>query len=151
MSAITVDASQVMAFGIRMRAGEQVVRSEVGRAMDRLVIQGEGFAKQGVRVKTGHARRSIAHEPTRWGGGTARAAWGANFPYAEWEENGRGPVVARGKALRFEIAGRVIYRKRVGPAKGSRFMRKSLDRVRPLVGKEIDAAGNRIVMRLGAG
>lgn len=151
MSTITIDASEVYAFGARMRGGEAVVRSEVGRSMDRLVIQGEGFAKQNAPVRTGHLRRSIAYEATSWAGATARAAWGTATPYAEWVENGRGPVVARGRALRFEIAGRVIYRKRVGPAKGSRFMARSAERVRPLVGKEMDAAGNRIVLRLVGG
>lgn len=50
--------------------------------------------------------------------------------YARWVENGRGPVYARpGGVLAFVPKGgtRVIFRKRVGPAKGIRFLRRALD------------------------
>lgn len=40
------------------------------------------------------------------------------IPYAKWVLEGRGSVVARkAKALRFEINGKVVFRKRVGPAR----------------------------------
>jgi len=47
----------------------------------------------------------------------------ARAPHARWVEDGRGPVVAkRAKMLRFEVGGRVLFRKRVGPARARPFM-----------------------------
>ena len=46
----------------------------------------------------------------------------AKAPYSRFVEHGRGPIAAKGKALRFEVGGKVLYRKSVGPAKARPFM-----------------------------
>ena len=143
------DASDIFELAARYGGAEQVVGSEMTSGIDRLTIQGEAIAKQGVGVRTGQLRRSIAHQPATYGGGVATGSWGTATPYARWHEEGRGPVVARGKALRFTIGGRTIYRKRVGPAAGRWYMKKSADRVRGLIPREFAAVASRIVARMG--
>jgi hypothetical protein len=65
-------------------------------------------------------------------------------------EDGRGPIRARGKALRFTAGGKVLYRKSVGPATPRPFIRPSVEKLRPLVPREFEAAGQRIVARIEA-
>src|SRR5690349_9662660 len=42
-------------------------------------------------------------------------------PHLRYVILGRGPIVAKGRALRFVIDGRVFFRKRVGPAAANDF------------------------------
>src|SRR5690349_14933235 len=100
------------AFSAKLAAAPRIVQTEMTRGIDRLTLQGEGFAKQAAPVKTGHLRRSITHTAATFGGGVARGTYGTATPYARYVEDGRGPVVARGRALRFQIGGRTIYAKR---------------------------------------
>ena len=152
-----IRAPQVTAFAGRLGNAQQVVGSEMTQMVDRITIQGEGFAKQILTsngsVVTGHLRRSVAHRPATFGGGVARGAWGTATPYGPHVEHGRGPIVARGKALRFvpKGGGQAIYRKRVGPARARPFMRPSADRVRPIMGREARAVGGRILTRIVSG
>lgn len=133
----------------RMAAAPQIVGEEMTRGIDRLTLQGEGFTKAETPVKTGHLRRSIAHKPATFAGGVATGSWGTATPYGRYVEEGRGPVVARGRALRFEIGGRVLYRKRVGPAQGRWMFRKATARIRPMIPREMNAVLRRIVARMG--
>src|SRR5690606_8708354 len=89
------------AFAARMDAAPQIVGDELTSGIDRLTLQGEAFTKAETPVRTGHLRRSIAHKPATFGGGVATGSWGTATPYARYVEEGRGPVVARGRALRF--------------------------------------------------
>jgi hypothetical protein len=59
-------------------------------------------------------------------------------PHIGYVLRGRGPITARGRALRFVIDGQVIFRKRVGPAAPNPFdqrarqaMQPALDRLAP--------------------
>lgn len=147
----TVDASEINAFGGRMGGAERVVGNALTRGIDRLTIAAEGFAKEEVGVKTGHLRRSIAHRPATFAGGVATGSVGTNVPYARIHEEGRGPVVARGKALRFQVGGKTLYRKRVGPAQGRWYMRKARARVAPLMAREAQRMGVEIMADMGVG
>jgi len=81
-------------------------------------------AKELVRVKTGALRRSIDMirvEPRHY---LVRAT----ARHAPWVERGRGPVEAKqAKALRFEVEGRILFRRRVGPARARPFLRPALE------------------------
>lgn len=137
-------------FAARMAQAPQIVGDELTTGVDRLTLQGERFTKVETPVRTGHLRRSIAMTPAVFAGGVATGSWGTATPYARYVEEGRGPVVASpGKMLRFTVGGRVLFRKRVGPARGRFMFRKALQRVRPLVQREMSAAISRIVSRLG--
>lgn len=139
-------------FAARMAQAPQIVGDELTRSVDRITLQGERFTKVETPVRTGHLRRSIAMSPAVFVGGAATGSWGTATPYARYVEEGRGPVVAGpGKVLRFVPKGSStpIYRKRVGPARGRFMFRKALQRVRPLVGREMRDGVRRIVARLG--
>ena len=139
-------------FGKRMAAAPQIVSEELRSATDRLTLQGEALTKAETPVRTGHLRRSIAHKPAVFAGGTVTGSWGTATPYAPYVEEGRGPVVAGpGKVLRFVPKGsdRAIYRKRVGPAAGRHMFRKAVVRIRPMIGREYRAAAQRIIRRMG--
>lgn len=140
-----VDASDFDRFGNRVQGAERIVGNVLTRGVDRLTIATEGFAKEGVGVRTGTLRRSLAHVPASFAGGVATGSVGTNVPYARIHEEGRGPVVARGKALRFTVGGKTIYRKRVGPAAGRWYMKKARARVAPLLRREAQRMGAEIV------
>lgn len=55
------------------------------------------------------------------GGATVGYRITNDTPYLRYVLKGRGPVVAKKRALRFVIGGKVFYRKRVGPARANRF------------------------------
>jgi len=65
-------------------------------------------------------------------------------PYIKWVIGGRGPVEAKGKALRFVIDGKVFFRKRVGPAAPNPFD----DRAYTMMARDIDALPDRIASRI---
>lgn len=138
-------------FGGQLSGAQTVVGNVLTRGVDRLTIATEGFAKEGVGVRTGHLRRSIAHRPAVFAGGVATGSVGTNVPYARIHEEGRGPVVAHGKALRFQIGGKTLYRKRVGPAQGRWYMRKARARVAPMIRAEAQRMGAEIMADLGVG
>lgn len=136
-------------FAAKLAKAPKLVEREMVNATNRLTLQGEGFAKSVVPVKTGQLRRSIAAEPARFGGGTVTGRYGTATPYAKYVEFGRRGFSARpGRKLRFVIGGRVIYTTSVGPAAARPFMRPSAARLRPLVNREYRAALQRIVAGL---
>lgn len=136
----------------RMAGAQTVVGDELRRAVDRCTLMGERESKALVPVKTGHLRRSITHQPATFAGGVARGRWGTNVPYARHVEFGRGPVVAGpGRVLRFEVGGRVLYRKRVGPARARPFLFAAARRLRGRFRRECEVALERIVARLSGG
>jgi hypothetical protein len=132
----------------RFKGAEAIIGRELVTMVDRLTIAGSTVAKGRVGVKTGTLRRSLTHEPARRAGGSVIGAFGSNVPYAKWHNDGRGPVVARGKALRFTIGGQVFFRKRVGPAKGRRYMEAGAAEIRKRAPAEVAAAARRITAAL---
>lgn len=71
------------------------------------------------------------------------------FVYAWTLEYGRGPVFAKlAKALRFEIGGRVLFRKSVGPAAAQYPMERGARDAEPVIVRRFSAACERIVARL---
>lgn len=61
-------------------------------------------------------------------------------PQLDYVIKGRGPIVARGRALRFMIGGRVFFRKRVGPVEPNNFP----IRVQRVMQPHVDGAGHQI-------
>lgn len=149
MSDFAIDFTDANRFGASMQRAPGIVREEMLRSTDRLTLQGVGFAQSLSPVRTSHLRRSIAHKPAVFAGGTVSGVYGTATPYARYVEFGRGPVVARGKALRFTVGGKTVFAKRVGPAAARPFMRPSVARLRPLVGREYRAALQRVIARIG--
>lgn len=146
-----IDAPEVQRFAGRMARAQSIVREELVRSTDRITLQGVTIAQGLAPVRTGHLRRSIVHKPATFAGGTVTGSYGTATPYARRVEEGRGPIRARGKALRFEVGGKVVFAKSVGPAAPRPFMRPSVMKLRPLVNREYRAALRRAMSRIGAG
>lgn len=149
MSDIKIEAPALAEFARSYGNARTIIEEEMTNGVNRAAMAGEAQAKRVAPVKTGHLRRSITHTKASFAGGTATASYGTNVPYARWVEEGRGPVVAKGKALRFTIGGKVLFRKRVGPAKGKFYMRKSREWLEPQLNTEFRAVIVRILRRLG--
>ena len=108
----------VRASGEIVRAHREEMR-ELGRRIDS-ALQREA------PVKTGRLRKGITFK-TYDSGSSTELKVSSEAPYTKWVIRGRGPVVAkRAKVLRFEIDGRILYRRRVGPAKANPFPRRAL-------------------------
>lgn len=143
MSGITFDASDVLRFADQMGRAQPAIRKHLTQGVTKAGHLVEGRAKGNAPVKTGNLRRSITTKVSSFGGG-AQAIVGTSVSYARWVEEGRGPVVARGRALRFEVGGTVIFRKRVGPAAGRWYMRKAFQasqgQIRSILRQSAEAA-----------
>ncbi|MRG98214.1 HK97 gp10 family phage protein [Polyangium spumosum] len=111
---IQVDAKDAIADLDRIIGG---LDDAVADGLEDLAKLGAMEAKRLVPKKSGALQKSIDVE--RAG---PKVSLVAGAEYAHWVEHGRGPVVAKGKALRFVVNGETIFRKRVGPAAARPFM-----------------------------
>jgi hypothetical protein len=110
--------------------------------MRRLTLIVEAEAKRQSPVRTGNLRRTITSRVEQGGD---RGIVGTNARYARAVHDGRGPVVAKGKALRFKVGKQTVYRKRVGPAKGNPFMERAMRAARPQLERELKAWGDQML------
>lgn len=134
------DTSELDALASRMAGADRIVQQHLVRGVSDAGKIVEGHAKGIAPVKTGNYRRNITSQASAVAGG-ATAIVRAGAPYSIWVERGRGPVVARGRALRFEVGGRVVYTKRVGPAAGHYVFRRTLAATRARVRARLEQAG----------
>ncbi|MDI3282118.1 HK97 gp10 family phage protein [Polyangium sp. 15x6] len=111
---ITVDAKDAIADLDRIING---LDDAVADGLEDLAKLGAMEAKRLVPRKSGALEKSIDVERTG-----PKVSLVAGAEYAHWVEHGRGPVVAKGKALRFVINGETVFRRRVGPAAARPFM-----------------------------
>jgi Bacteriophage HK97-gp10, putative tail-component len=145
---VEIDTAPIEAFAKRLQGAEPLVRQELGLAMQRSVLALENRAKGLAPVKTGTLRRSITSE-VRSAGGSITGIVGTNVPYARYVEEGRGPVVARGRALRFTVGGQTLFRKRVGPAKANPFFKTAVAQSAAAIAREFGLVIPRVARRLG--
>jgi hypothetical protein len=147
---ISVDLGDIGDFNRRMQQAPQIIREEMVKGVNNATSAGTRQAHAYAPVKTGFLRGTIIRQPAAFAGGTVTGSYGTNTTYARIVEEGRGPVVAKpGKYLRFEIGGKVFFRKRVGPAKGKFYMKRSRQWLEPQLSAEFRAVAQRIVNRLG--
>jgi hypothetical protein len=77
----------------------------------------------------------------------AKSKQGFNYPYIV--NYGRGPVFAKpGGVLRFEVGGKILFRKSVGAAKAQHFAEKGLEAAIPGIVGEHERANAAIVQRI---
>ena len=147
---IQIETPDLSALTARYAQAQSIIREELTGGVTAAAQAGEAQAKRLVGVKTGNLRRSIIATPGRYAGGTVSASYGTNVPYARYHEEGRGAIDAGpGRVLRFEIGGKVLFRRRVGPAKGRFYMKKSRDWLEPQVAAEMRKRVQNIIRRLG--
>jgi hypothetical protein len=122
--------------------------------LDRIIAGLEGAVSEGLdgaaRYVAGVARRGtkgkLAASITVRRTGQHERTIGTDLPYAEFVEHGRpGFSAAPGKVLRFEIAGRVVFCKSVGPAAAQHYMARAADAAAQHAHKFIEAAINRLI------
>ena len=141
MSSITVDASDVFRLAARMGAAPRIVQTHLVKGVDDAGKIVEGTAKGTAPVVTGEYRRNITSRAAAVAGG-AVATVKAGAPHSRWVEEGRGEVVpVRAKVLRFTVGGRVVFARRVGPARAQRIMRKALEANRSRIRARLQRAG----------
>lgn len=150
MSGITIDASDVLRFAARMGAAPRVVQKHLVRGVDDAGKYVERGAKDIAPVVTGEYRRNITSRASAVANG-AVATVRAGAPHSKWVEDGRGPVVARGRALRFMVGGRVVYARRVGPARGQHVMKRALQANRGRIISRLNRAGRDAVAEIIGG
>ena len=156
MIGIEIDAREFEDFGDRCsRFGEYLARENqtAGRQAGFLVV---GKAQQLAPRDTGNMANQIGPpEVGRIGASGVQVRIAANaqskdgFPYPYVIEHGRGPIEASpGKVLAFEVGGRMVFTKRVGPARAQPFMRPALQQSRAqivaLFGKALERAADRM-------
>ena len=122
--------------------------------IDRIINGWEAAVEQGLDNAAAYgayvARRAttgkLAASITVRRDGTGKRTIGTDLPYAGFVENGRpGFSAAPGKVLRFEIAGRVVFCKSVGPAAAQHYMQRGRDAIDQHAHKFIEAALERLV------
>ncbi|RFU83610.1 HK97 gp10 family phage protein [Streptomyces triticagri] len=101
-------------------------QGDIGERVERVTRAVANRARQRAPVDSGHLRASIRSAVRQEGGRIVGRVW-TDVDYASIVHNGRGPVVPRrAKALRFQIGGRTIFARRVGPARGQPFLWEAL-------------------------
>lgn len=154
-AAFHIDIREItrLADGMSRESG-RITRNELTTAMDKSTKHVETAARARVNNKTGNYSRSFQRQTKVSASGvlgiiTNAAKSATGFVYAGALEWGRGPVRAiKAKALRFEIGGRVIFAKSVGPAPAQHIMEFGLRDAEPRIQAEFIAAGDRIAARL---
>lgn len=131
---IVVNVADLDPLLARLEMAPSLMREASDKAMLPSVLAVQEQVRDRTPVVTG---RLISSE--RWDVGiNATEVTGAvftNVSYAPYVEGGRGPVEAkRAKALRFQSRdGKLIFRKRVGPAAGRHMFREGWQAARPEV------------------
>lgn len=131
----SIDFSEVIQLGNGMNA-------VAGRVPD---IVDPHFMKVGEAIRD-NARKNIKNKSGKLAaGGKVKKlgkmlvevrfeAFNKGFNYAGAVEFGRGPVVAiRAKVLRFEVGGKIVFAKRVGPSKPVKYLERGIDQTAPTI------------------
>lgn len=124
-----------------------VIQVGARNAVQRAVEEGaaEARAKHAFTNRTGELEASIVGRMlgSESGEGSTIKHVGeirAGKFYASWVEDGRGPITAKGKALRFEIGGTVFFRKSVKASQPKPFMGIAYIKAERVLQREIEAA-----------
>jgi hypothetical protein len=145
---IGFDTTEIRAFARKFDGADKIVMNELTTAFDKSGGIILSAAKGNIHNKT-NALSGSGSKKTNVSARLIITVVKFTAKHAKWVEYGRGPVVAiRAKALRFEVGGQVLFRKRVGPAKAQRFLGRAFDSNKGAVLAAVDAAAARIVARV---
>jgi phage gpG-like protein len=140
---ITIEVLGDRKLAARLDAMPGRMREGLARAVTRLglelqkKVQAEKLTGQVLKVRTGSLRSSINTEVSQTAEQVA-ASVGTNIRYAKVHEYGVAQpwvIAAKGRALRFETGGRVIFRRSVRhpPLPERSFLRSALADMRPAI------------------
>jgi hypothetical protein len=142
---ITIDASEVLAFGVAAARAPGILEDEAGAATEELTLEGMGLAQENAPVGNGDLKAKIAVlelEPFYGEYGIE------DLDYAWMREEGGVIVPRNGEFLVFEIAGRLIFARSV-TQEGTKYMERSGDSLEPQVEPAYSAALDRTIARIG--
>ena len=108
-----------------IRGAELMLGRGVTRAVQMACEEGaeEARSRHAYTSRSGNLESKTTGYLTVSGPDFAKGEIVADAPYASYVENGRGPVIASGKALRFEApGGGILFRRSVKAAKAFPFM-----------------------------
>lgn len=157
-NAFSIDVSDIRDFAreIGGTQADRIVMAELTTAGQRSGQHVKRLAAGFIKSHTGRLAKDVAVTTKASGSAvTTDVEWRARsargFAYSRTVHDGRGPVVARkAKALHFFIDGQEFFRKRVGPAKGTKFADKGLQAAEQAIVAEHQAAADRIAGRIEA-
>lgn len=143
MVTIRVDASELVGFGTAMAGNAGLLRSELSTGVRATATEGVGIAQDYAPVRDGNLRADI--------GLISASGLDAEFGprgivYARMRERG-GTIVGR-PWLVFQIDGRWVKVRSV-TQKGSWYMRRTVDTLRPRFEAAMQAAVNRALAGMG--
>jgi hypothetical protein len=131
-----------------MQQAPEAMRRELLAATNQLAAEGSSTAISLAPRDTGFLAGNRRPDPARFVGDMVIAGYTSHAAYSRYVEEGRGPIVPRrARALRFEIGGRVIFAKRVRPARALPYMGPSMERVRSAMVRVYGEAVRRAVRR----
>ena len=144
-----VDTTELEKMAAALSVTDQIVQSEMVPGMRQAGEAVRDAAVAHIHNRSGELAASGRAEITATGQTVeCRVRFGAK--YAFWVEEGRGPVVAKGRALRFVIGGVTLFRKRVGPAAGVHYLRKGYEDAKGRVDAILRQTADRIARRIEA-
>lgn len=151
-----VDVSDVRAFAqeIGGTQADRIVMGELTTAGQKSGQHVKRLAATFIKNRTGRLAKDVAITTRASGSAvTTDVEWRARsargFAYSGTVHDGRGPVVARkAKALHFFIDGQEFFRKRVGPAKGTKFAERGLQAAEQAIVAEHQRAVDRMAGRI---
>lgn len=127
------------------------MQAELKTAVGELGLQGQAFGQKEAPVRWGTLRRSILRGPVVVRGTSISTKIGTVLKYAPIVHNGRGAIVASGRALTIRIGGATILRKSAGPAKANPYMDRAFNSLVPLAQPKIEAAATRALTKIIGG
>ena len=138
-------------------AADSIFHMELVHAVTVTGVEGSRRAKSLAPSRSGALRRSIRVSGVRSAAGSVSASYRPHavnkqtgFPYPVAIEKGRrGFAAKRGRFLRFEVGGRVVFARRVGPAAAQPYMAPSAEYAAVVLNRELRAAVARIRAKLG--
>lgn len=154
--AYDVDFSDVTAFRNGMaRLGAGQVMTLARPRFQRMGEAVRSNARRNIKSKSGTLAGSGTVKTSGGGGGVETViefkAFNKGFNYAvavEYGRRGFGPKNA--KVLRFEVGGKVVFAKRVGPARAQKFLERGLQQSMPTIVNEAQGLENDIARMIEA-
>lgn len=95
MAEIIFEFPDAYEFAARLAQAPELVKSEMTKAVDRVVIYGLSVTVPATPVRTGHLRRSNIKRPSVWTGTGAIGGWENATPYGRYVEYGTYKMDAR--------------------------------------------------------
>lgn len=138
------DHRELTLFAYHSRMAPTIVRKEMLTAMSLATNDVRSGVRQIGPRKSGKLMDTLSTK-TGMSGSGVQGEVKTNRPYAQWVNDGRGPVVAKpGGVLVFEVGGKTVFARKVRAFAGYRFMERGLAASSPAVERRFEEAMSRV-------